>query len=156
MIALLQLIAIGVFLLVVAQFLFGFGLFRGRGAIGERGKPSLERTSPAKDAAKHLRDLANDQAALRARYPAVFGMLGGYLNSHTIANHGGVEGAVKEMIADWTARREEVQAELVRLLAENESEEEVRAVVVSACDAEFDGEGYRNWVTWLLGRFNGL
>ena len=156
MIALLELIAIGVFLLVAAQFLFGFGLFRGRGAVGQRKEATLEGATPAKQVAERLKALENDQAALRARYPAVFGMLGGYLNSHTIADAGGIEGAVREMIADWTQRREEVKAEIVRLLAENESEEEVRAIVVSACDASFDAEGYRNWMIWLLGRFNAL
>ena len=44
--------------------------------------------------------------------------------------------------------------ELTRLLAENESEDEVRAIVSAACDADFSQEGYRAWLTWLLGRFN--
>jgi len=40
------------------------------------------------------------------------------------------------------------------LLAENDSEEECRAVVLAACDAEFEEEGYRAWLTWLPGQFN--
>ncbi|MEE2691988.1 MAG: hypothetical protein VX640_10665 [Pseudomonadota bacterium] len=154
--ALLELLAIIVLLVLVAQFLFGVGLFKGRGAIGQRSQAAVTDQSPAKRVADRLKALENDQATLRAEYPAVFGMLGGYLNAHTIQDAGGLEGAVKEMIADWTPRREEVKAEIVRLLAENESEEEVRAIVVSACDAGFDGEGYRNWMIWLLGRFNAL
>ena len=111
---------------------------------------------PGKAAAETLRAFENARAALKARYPSVFAMLGGYLNEHTIRENGGVEGAVRRMIEDWTGRREEVSLELTRLLAENESEEETRAIVLAACDADFEVEGYRKWLTWLLGRFNAL
>ena len=111
-----------------------------------------ELRSPAAEAASSLRDFERARADLKQRYPATFAMLGGYLNTHTIAEHGGIEGAVREMIADWAARRDEARRELAKLLAENETEAEVRAIVTAACDAEFDREGYRAWLTWLLGR----
>jgi hypothetical protein len=81
-------------------------------------------------------------------------MLGGYLNAHSIAEAGGLEAAVDRMVADWSGRRKEVEAELVRVLAENPEEQDVRAILLSCCDAPFDGEGCRDWVIWLLGRFN--
>lgn len=153
-IAFLEFLALVILVVLVGQFLFGVGLFKGRGMIGESKRQPIADQSPAQRAAQRLRELSDDQAALKARYPVVFGMLGGYLNSHTIAEAGGVEGAVKELLADWSARREEAKAEIVRLLAENPAEDEVRAIIVSACDANFDAEGYRDWMIWLLGRFN--
>lgn len=113
-------------------------------------------SSPGRHAADTLKEFEDVRAELKGRYPAVFAMLGGYLNSHSINETGSLESAVKEMIADWTPRREEIARELTRLLAENDSEEECRAVVMAACDAEFDAEGYRAWLTWLLGQFNHL
>ncbi len=156
MIVVLELLALLIVLILIAQFLFGAGPFKGRGAIGERRKAGIEDASPVKRVAAQLKALENDQAALKGRYPALFAMLGGYLNAHAITEAGGVESAVKEMIADWTGRREEAKAEIVRLLAECEREDEARAFVVSACDANFDAEGYRDWLIWLLGRFNAL
>ena len=63
---------------------------------------------------------------------------------------------LQEMLADWAPRREEAMREITKLLAENESEDEVRAIVSAACDADFSHEGYRAWLTWLLGRLNAL
>ena len=113
-----------------------------------------EVTSPGRNAAETLKRFENARADLKQRYPAVFSMFGGYLNARTIGESGSLEVAVKEMIADWTARGDEVMRELTKLLAENETEEECRAVVLAACDAELEEEGYRAWLTWLLGQFN--
>lgn len=155
MITFLEFLALLLVLLLIAQFVYGFGLFapRRRGAIEP---PQSQGATPAMDAAAALRGLADAQAALKARYPAVFGMLSGYLNAHSIESAGSLELAVDQMIADWGGRRDQVKGELVRLLAENESEEAARAVVLSACDATFEQEGYRNWLIWLLGRFNAM
>lgn len=160
MMALLELIALGLFALIAVNIWKSFQRGGESVARGERG-PIIEGRAeevktPAAHAALLLREFENVRAELKRRYPATFAMLGGYLNSHTIAEHGGVEGAVKEMIADWGPRREEAMRELAKLLAENETEEEVRAIVTAASDAEFDREGYRAWLTWLLGRFNAL
>lgn len=157
MIALLELIAVLLILLLIAQFIFGFGLFAYRRvAPPPAGDGALPSGTAAQHAAAALRDLTVAQNALKSRYPAVFGMLSGYLNAHSIEASGGLEGAVKQMLADWGGRRDQVKGELVRLLAENETEEEARAIVLSACDATFEQEGYRNWLIWLLGRFNAL
>lgn len=157
MIALLELIALLLVLLLIAQFIFGFGFFANRSrAIEQRGSAPLPGASPAQHAAEALKGLADAQTALQSRYPAVFGMLSGYLNAHSIEAAGGIENAVRQMVADHASRRDQITGELVRLLAENESEEEVRAVVLSACDATFEQEGYRNWLIWLLGRFNAM
>jgi hypothetical protein len=110
--------------------------------------------SPADKATRALKDFESARADLKARYPLVFAMLGGYLNQHTIAELGGVEAAAREMLADYAARREEASRELTRLLAENDTEAEARAIVTAACDADFDAEGYRAWLVWLLGRLN--
>lgn len=150
-------------LLILAAIAFvGFQIYRGmrggpaRGGRGPviDGRAERKAESPARSAAEHLRELSNAQADLKARYPLLFGMLGGYLNMHSIAEAGGLESAVARMIADWSARRDEVKAELVRVLAENPEEADVRAVVISSCDAAFDDEGYRDWLIWLLGRFS--
>ena len=136
-----------------AQLLFGFRLFGGR-------KPAIEDRSrahdltPAQTAAEHLRELSNAQADLKARYPVLFAMFGGHLNAAAISETGSLESAVRAMVADWTPRREDVKEELVRVLAENPSEEEVRAVLLSCGDATFEEEGYRSWLIWLLGKFN--
>lgn len=158
MIVLLQLIAIGVFALI------GVNLWNAsrRGRIERDAAPqTIEGVaepagSPGGRAAALLKAFENARADLKAAYPATFAMLGGYLNVHTMNEAGGVEGAVKEMLADWTARKEEVTKELTRLLAENETEEEVRAIVIAACEATFEEEGYRKWMIWLLGRFNAI
>lgn len=156
MIALLELIAVLLILLLIAQFLFGFGLFAGRQTALPQKEDGRLGSAAAQHAAAALRDLAEAQNALKSRYPTVFGMLSGYLNAHSIETSGGIEAAVKQMIGDWSARRDQAKEELVRLLAENDSEEEARAIVLSACDATFEQEGYRNWLIWLLGRFNAL
>ena len=148
----LFLIAIGVFVLIGIQI---YNARRNTKAIeASANKPVTD--SSAALAASALRDLENARAELRGEYPALHAMFGGYLNEHSINEAGGIEGAVKEMIADWTARREEVGAEIVRLLSQTSDEEEVRAIMVSLCDAEFETEGYRNWLTWLLGQFNAI
>lgn len=156
MILLLELIAVGIFVLI------GVNVYNGM-----RRNPSLDdhrfdsqpgndngASSPAQSAAETLKDFEQASAALKASYPALFAMLGGYLNEHTIHEHGGPEGAVEEMIRDWTPRRDEVIRELTKLLAECDTEDELRAVVLAASDASFDEEGYRQWLTWLMGRFN--
>ncbi|MEM9014408.1 MAG: hypothetical protein AAGB02_04800 [Pseudomonadota bacterium] len=143
-------------------FLIGFHLWNAGKANGrlERGDPNVidgkatDISTPGKAAASALRDFDNARARLQQEYPSVTAMLGGYLNAHAIGNAGSLEAAAKEMIADWVGRREEVARELTRLLADNTSEDEVRAIVVASCDAEFDQEGYRAWLTWLLGQFN--
>jgi hypothetical protein len=149
-------------LLILAVLAFvGFQAYRGwRGGGARRsggpiidGRAERKAESPARSAAEHLRELSNAQADLKARYPLLFGMLGGYLNGHSIAEAGGLETAVARMIADWSPRREEVKAELVRVLAENPDEADVRAIVISSCEATFEAEGYRDWLIWLLSRF---
>lgn len=155
----LEIIALGVFALIAVNL---WRAFAGGGRVDARDRGPIiegraeEARPPAAEAARLMREFENARAELKARYPATFAMLGGYLNRHTIAEHGGVEGAVKEMIADWAPRRDETMRELTKLLAENESEDEVRAIVTAASDAEFDQEGYRAFLTWLLGRFNAL
>lgn len=113
-------------------------------------------SSPGEAAAATLRAFENASAAAKAAYPAVFAMLGGYLNAHAIETAGGLEPAVRSMIDDWAGRREEVTTELTKLLADNSGEAAARAIVVAACDADFEREGYRKWLIWLLGRFNAL
>lgn len=160
MIVLLQLIAIGIFILIIVNVFNGIRNKGGSARVDHADGDVIEGTatevsSPAKSAAETLKQFENARAELKARYPLTFSMLGGYLNEHTIHEHGGLEGAVKEMILDWSARREEVSKELAHVLAENEDEAELRAIVLAACDASFDEEGYRKWLTWLMGRFNG-
>lgn len=160
MIAILELIALGIFALIAVNLWRSFT--GGPPKVPQQGRGPVidgraeEVKTPAAYAASLLREFENVRAELKARYPATFAMLGGYLNNHTIAEHGGLEGAVKEMIADWAPRRDEAMRELTKLLAENESEDEVRAIVSAACDADFSGEGYRAWITWLLGRLNAI
>lgn len=152
MIILLQLIAIGIFILIGLQI---FNAIR-RPELGRTDTKTLSSPSshsPARDAAAALNELENVRADLKARYPLVFGMLGGYLNEHSMHEAGSIEAAVQEMIDDWIGRREQVAAEIVRILAENPDEDEIRAIIFAACDATFDEEGYKNWLTWLLGNF---
>ncbi len=111
--------------------------------------------SPGRQAAEALGAFDNVRAELKARYPATFAMLGGYMNAHTIAEAGGVEAAAREMIADWAPRREEAARELTLLLAENATEDEVRAIVASACDLDLGGESVRGWLAWLLSKLSG-
>lgn len=155
---LFQLIVLGIFIMIGFQLWNAMNAKRGRveedGSTRTIDGTAQEVSSPGGAAAQTLKDFENARAELKHRYPAVFAMLGGYLNSHTISEAGSLEAAVREMIADWRARRDEVSRELTRLLGENETEEECRAIVLAACDAEFDSEGYRPWLTWLLGQFN--
>jgi hypothetical protein len=159
MIILLQLIALGVLALVGVSLWNGL---KGRHALPPASDgPAIDGkaddlSSPGKRAAALLKAYENERANLKQHYPSLFAMLGGYLNAHTINEHGGVEGAVKEMLEDWRGRSDEAARELTKLLAENDSEEECRAIVTAACDADFEHEGYRKWLTWLLGRFNAL
>lgn len=166
MFVLLQLIALGVFGLLVVTVWNAMRstpdridegtssdsgpIIDGAASEVDTAPPSASPTSAAADALRQYEKARND---LKAKYPALFAMLGGYLNAHTIGDHGGVEGAVKEMIADWTPRREEVARDLAKFLADAESEEAARAFVLAACDADFEQEGYRSWLSWLLTRF---
>ncbi len=158
MLLILQLLAFGVFVLIALNI--WTAMRRGGAREKEGAGPTIiegraeEVPTPSAHAASLMREFEHVRSELKGRYPAVFAMLGGYLNGHSIANAGGLESAVREMIADWTPRREEAMRELTKLLAENETEEEVRAIVTAACDADFDREGYRAWLTWLLGRLN--
>lgn len=154
---LLQLLILGIFILIGVQ------IWNGVKNGGERVDHHKSKTidgvardvsTPGKAAAATLKEFENARAELKSRYPAVFSMFGGYLNSHTIGETGSLEAAVKEMIADWKPRADEISHELARLLAENDTEEECRAIVLAACDASFDDEGYRAWLTWLMGQFN--
>ena len=155
MIVLLELIAVGIFVLIGVNVYNGM---RGNRAVEDHGRGDAGETqpasSPAQSAAETLKEFEQASAELKASYPAVFAMLGGYLNEHTIHEHGGPEGAVEEMIRDWTPRKNEIIRELTKLLAECETEDELRAVVLAASDASFEDEGYRQWLTWLMGRFN--
>ncbi len=155
MVFLLQIIALGVFILIGLQIVNGL---RGRDLEREErdALPSPSSVSPAGAAAAALRELENVRADLRARYPVLFSMLGGYLNDHTMREAGSIEAAVEEMIDDWSPRREEAAKEIVRVLSENPDEDELRAIVLAASDADFEEEGYRAWLTWLLARFNKL
>lgn len=121
-----------------------------------RALPSDDRLplSPGRAAAEALGNFDNVRAGLKARYPAIFAMLGGYMNAHTIAEAGSVDSAAREMIADWAPRREEAARELALLLADNETEEEVRAVVAAACDLDIGNDGYRAWLAWLLSKLS--
>lgn len=158
MIAILDLVALGIVALIAVNIWKAFNGGARRALREDRGPVidgrAEDATSPAVRAAALLREFENTRAELKGRYPATFAMLGGYLNSHTLAEHGGLEGAVGEMLADWAPRRDEAMRELTKILAENETEDEVRAIVSAACDADFSQEGYRAWLTWLLGRFN--
>ena len=157
MIFLLQLIALGVFAIVVINLLSNF---RARDQVGAEGDGPIidgraeEALAPPAAAAKALREYEDARTTLKSEYPALFAMLGGYLNAHTIADHGGIEGAVKEMLEDWRPRREEVAHDLAKLLADADTEEAARAVVLAACDADFDREGYKAWLSWLLSQIN--
>jgi len=161
MIYLLELIALGIFVLI------GVNIYNGarnnRRSIEDDGfrgttidQPPAGETSAAQSAAEKLREFEHASAALKKTYPAVFAMLGGYLNEHTIHEHSGPEGAVEEMIKDWRPRKEEVSRELSKMLNDCDSEDELRAIILAACDALFEEEGYRTWISWLLGRFNTL
>ena len=112
--------------------------------------------TPGRAAALALERFEAARAELKAQYPSVFAMLGGYLNAASIHEAGGLEPAVRTMIADWTGRADVVSREQTRILADHDSEADVRAVLLAACDAEFEEEGYRKWTTWLLARFNAL
>ncbi len=157
MIIVLQLIAIGVFALVGVTLWKSLRTPKIGGSQGDGpvidgvAEESLNLSATAAEALRHYDNVRN---ALKQKYPAVFAMLGGYLNAHTIADHGGVESAVRQMMVDWRARHEEVARELAALLAEIDGEDEARAVVLAACDADFDQEGYKSWLSWLLSQFN--
>ncbi|MFN0025245.1 MAG: hypothetical protein ACKVS5_15245 [Parvularculaceae bacterium] len=151
MIYVLELLAVVIFGLIA------FNIWRStRGPQRTGALPSVDRTmlSPGRQAAEAIGAFDNVRSELKARYPATFAMLGGYMNSHTVAEVGGMEAAARQMIGDWSARREEVARELTRLLAENESEEEVRAIITAACDVDLDTDGARAWVAWLLSKLS--
>jgi hypothetical protein len=151
MVYILELLAVVIFGMIAFSVWRSFAGPRQIGA-ASRKDPTL--LSPGREAAEALGNFDNVRAALKARYPATFAMLGGYLNAHTIADAGGVDGAAREMIADWAPRREEAARELTLLLAENESEEEVRAIVAAACDLDLGAEGYRAFLAALLSRLS--
>lgn len=159
----LQLIALGIFALIGITL---WNTMRG-GRLGETRNTAIDRggdqtidgtardvSQPGRYAAETLKEFEHAQSVLRQAYPLTFDMLGGYLNGHTINDVGGLESAVSEMIDDWQPRGSEVSRELVRLLAANETEDECRAVIMAACDAQFDQEGYRAWLMWLLRAFS--
>jgi hypothetical protein len=151
MVYILELLAVVIFGLIA------FNIWRSAAGPQRTGAlPPAERIplSPGQQAAEALGNFDNIRAGLKARYPATFAMLGGYMNAHTIAEAGGVESAAREMIADWAPRREDAARELTLLLAENETEEEVRAVVMAACDLDLGTEGYRAWLAWLLSKLS--
>lgn len=151
MIYILELLAVIIFGLIALSIWRSLSGPRRLGASpAEDGAPS----SPGRAAAEALGNFDNVRAGLKARYPTVFAMLGGYMNAHTIAETGGVEGAAREMISDWAPRREEAARELTLLLAENETEEEVRAVVAAACDLDLGAGGYRAWLASLLSKLS--
>ncbi len=144
-------------LAVVIFGLIAFNIWRSVAAPHRTGAlPSDVRIplSPGRQAADALGNFDNVRSELKARYPAVFAMLGGYMNTHTIAEAGGVESAAREMLADWAPRGEEAARELTRLLAENETEEEVRAIIAAACDLDLGDDGYRAWLAWLLSKLS--
>lgn len=149
MIYLLELLAVVIFGLIA------FNIWRSyvspRRALPNDERPAL---SPGRQAAEAISAFDNVRAELKARYPSTFAMLGGYMNAHTIADAGGVESAARQMIDDWAPRREDAARELTRLLAENESEEEVRAIVAAACDLDLGEGGYRAWFAWLLSKMS--
>jgi hypothetical protein len=149
MLAILELLAVVIFGLIA------FNVWRTyaspRRALREEDRPAL---SPGRQAAEAIGAVDNVRAELKARYPSTFAMLGGYMNAHTIAEAGGVASAARQMIDDWAPRREDAARELTRLLAENESEEEVRAIVAAACDLDLGEGGYRAWVAWLLSKLS--
>lgn len=151
MIYLLELLAVVIFGLIAFNVWRSVSGPHRTGALPPAGRAPL---SPGREAAEAIGNFNNVRAGLKARYPATFAMLGGYMNAHTIAEAGGVEGAAREMIADWVPRREEAARELTLLLAENETEEEVRAVVAAACDLDLGTEGYRAWLAWLLSKLS--
>lgn len=145
---------------LLAVVIFGaiaFSIWRsvtGNRRLGAPSRNDGNALSPGRQAAEALGNFDNVRAGLKARYPATFAMLGGYLNAHTISEAGGVEEAAREMIADWAPRREETARELTMLLAENESEMEVRAIVTAACDLDLGADGYRAFLAWLLSRLS--
>ncbi|RZO67616.1 MAG: hypothetical protein EVA70_03930 [Parvularculaceae bacterium] len=159
MIFLLQLIALGIFGLLAVNIWNSASRRRDR-IDTSAGGPVIDgearEVGPGHAAAETLREFEQARAAIKATYPTVFAMLGGYLNAHSIEAAGGIELAVKRMIDDWASHKDEVVRELTTLLADNHEETEARAIVLAACDAEFEQEGYRKWLTWLLGRFNAL
>lgn len=151
MIYLLELLAVVILGLIAFNLWRSFDSPRRTGALPPEDHGAL---SPGRAAAEALGNFDNVRAGLKVRYPATFAMLGGYMNAHTIAEAGSVEGAAREMIADWAPRRQEAARELTLLLAENETEEEVRAVVAAACDLDLGPEGYRAWLAWLLSKLS--
>lgn len=152
MIVLIEIIALVLLAMLAFNAWSGMRGDRRRGDLPEPERPAL--FSPGRRAADALTAFENVRSELHGLYPATFAMLGGYLSVDAVNAAGGVESSVRQMIDDWRPRRDEAMRELTRLLAENETEEEVRAIVAAACDTRFDQEGYRAWITWLLSRFN--
>lgn len=152
------LLAIGVFGLMVLQMMRGNRVEHD----SQTSLPSGSSKSYDPDAgvgeqaASTLADFEATQSRIRAHYPVLARMLSGYLHAEALSKGEGLEGAVREMVLDWRPERESVITEITRVLAENPTEEAIRAVMLSICDAEFEQEGYRNWLIWLQGQFNDL
>lgn len=148
---LLELLAVVIFGLIAFNIWRTYASPRRTGALPGEAWPAL---SPGRQAAEAISVFDNVRAELKARYPSTISMLGGYMNAHTIAEAGSIESAARQMIDDWAPRREDAARELTRLLAENDSEEEVRAIVAAACDLDLGEGGYRAWIAWLLSRLS--
>ncbi|MEO1251255.1 MAG: hypothetical protein AAFW81_02770 [Pseudomonadota bacterium] len=155
---LLQIIVFGILIII------GLQLWNARkgGGDGARTANSSSKTiegtaevvqPPGQSAADNFKQFETARAELKARYPAVYSMLSGALNAHAIEEKGSQDAAVTAMIDEWSARRGVVRRDLTKLLAENETEEECRAVVVAVCDAELTDGGYRAWLNWLHEQF---
>ena len=158
MVFLIQILLLAVLALVILQIV---KMIRGdrvdAGQITDRAAGNRQfgdAGTPGANAASALDDFEQVRESLRAQYPLLFSMLGGYLNAHSISEAGSLEAAVSEMISEWSQRRDGISNELVRLLDDNPDEGACRAIVIAACEASFDQEGYRSWLAWLLGQFS--
>ena len=162
---LLYLLVLAVVGLVALQILFGLNFLKrlsGRGSvrqIPDRADP-VEVGGTGGDLAEKVDELRGSleraEEQLRTRYPVLARMLSGYLHAEGIQAAGGLESAVKEMILDWQGEREAVVTEIARVLAENENEDSVRAIILACCDLDLTKEGYRNWLVWVQGQFSAL
>lgn len=165
LIYLVLIIAVGVFSLLALQLL-GISLpGRGQKSLPKSATGSSPVTldgtyeeggSPAAAVAETMAALDGATAHLKTHYPVLARMLSAYLHAEALYTEAGPEAAVKEMVLDWQAERDAVIDDITRVLAENASEDEVRAVIKSFCDLSLDEEGYRPWLIWLQGQFNSL